>query len=152
MWCIYTAVLTRPLLGKNCTSFYLIGLTTIWPIVYRRLVTCWCYLWSMRRCFRGRWTYPQVSEIFHLVWRCCLLNKSTVTLFRLSIKIHIYIYFFLHIPISHFLYLSIYLSIYLICSYLSIYLILRGYEMKFISGCKMYYQTDLWSILSWQTG
>ena len=34
-WCIHTAVLTRPLLGRNCVSFYRSGLTSIWPIAYR---------------------------------------------------------------------------------------------------------------------
>ena len=29
---------------------------------------------SMRCCFWGRWTYPLVSVIFHLVLRCCLFN------------------------------------------------------------------------------
>ena len=34
----------------------------------------------MRRCFRGRWTYAQVSEIYHLVWRFCLFDYSIWTL------------------------------------------------------------------------
>ena len=34
-WCIYTAVSTRPLLGRNCVSFYRSGLVSIWPIAYR---------------------------------------------------------------------------------------------------------------------
>ena len=35
MYCIHIAVSTRPLLGRNCVSFYRSGLTSIWPIVYR---------------------------------------------------------------------------------------------------------------------
>ena len=34
-WCIHTAVLTRPLPGRNCVSFYRSGLISIWSIAYR---------------------------------------------------------------------------------------------------------------------
>ena len=34
-WCIHTAVSTRPLLGRNCVSFYRSGLISIWPRGYR---------------------------------------------------------------------------------------------------------------------
>ena len=33
--CIHTAVLTRPLPGRNCVSFYRSGLISIWSIAYR---------------------------------------------------------------------------------------------------------------------
>ena len=60
---------------KKCTLFYLIGLISMWPIAYRWLsmqliVVCWSHFRLMRCCFRGWWTCLQVSEIFHLVWRC----------------------------------------------------------------------------------
>ena len=34
-WCTHTAVSTRPLLGRNCVSFYRLGLISIWMIAYR---------------------------------------------------------------------------------------------------------------------
>ena len=34
-WCIHIAVSILPLLGRNCASFYLSGLTSIRPIPYR---------------------------------------------------------------------------------------------------------------------
>ena len=34
-WCIHTAVSTRPLLGRNCVSFYRLALISIWSIAYQ---------------------------------------------------------------------------------------------------------------------
>ena len=89
MWCFYRAVLIRPLLEKHCVLSYWIGLTSIWPISYRyllipSLVAYWWHFPLMRRCFRGRWNCPQVSETYRLVWRCRLIDLSTCTLFCLS--------------------------------------------------------------------
>ena len=35
--CIHAAVSTRQRLGRNCVSFYRLGLVSIWPILYRYL-------------------------------------------------------------------------------------------------------------------
>ena len=69
-------------LEKNCVLFYLIGLTSIWPICYQYLskpliVMCWYHFQSMRCCFEGRWTCPLVSETYPLVWSCRLFDQST---------------------------------------------------------------------------
>ena len=74
----YSSIDTTPAWKKNAL-FYLIGLTSIWPIVNRwllmpLLVAFWCHSRLMRRCFWGRWTSPQISETFHLVWRCRLFD------------------------------------------------------------------------------
>ena len=41
------------------------------------LVMCWCLSRLIRHCYLARWTCQLVSENYHLMWRCCLFDKST---------------------------------------------------------------------------
>ena len=72
VWWIHIVVSTQPLLGKNCVLFYRSCLTSIWPMPL--LDACWCHSRLMRCCFWGRWTCPQVSKDYPLMWYHLLMS------------------------------------------------------------------------------
>ena len=100
MWCIHRAVSTRPLLGRNCASFYRSGLTSIWPIIYRSLsmpllVACRCLSRLMNLSIRFRelpfsmemspvWLKYIYSVLCVLTWRPILVAARSRLCSRVS--------------------------------------------------------------------